>query len=210
MAPGNGGVTMATRRLRALVLAAGLTGLLFPTRAAAHCDALDGPVVLDARAALASGRLDPALKWVGPEKEAELREAFAQALAVRVSGDQARALADRFFLETLVRLHREGEGAPFTGLKPAGHIEPAIAAADQALAGGAVEPLLLKIGAEAERGVRQRFARARAARARAEESVALGREAVAAYVDFVHHVERLLAAAGADAPHGHDASHGHP
>jgi hypothetical protein len=201
---------MLRRRFAAVALAVALTGLLVPSRAAAHCDALDGPVVRDARVALASGRLDPALKWVGPGEERELRESFDLALAVRRGGDQARALADRFFLETLVRLHREGEGAPFTGLKPAGGIEPAIAAADEALASGSVEPLLRRIGAESERGLRERFARAHAARARAEESVALGREAVAAYVDYVHHVERLLEAAGAGALHGHDAPHGQP
>jgi hypothetical protein len=193
-----------------VALAVALAGLLVPPRAAAHCDALDGPVVRDARIALASGRLDPALKWVGPEAERELRESFDLALAVRRGDDRARALADRFFLEALVRLHREGEGAPFTGLKPAGGIEPAIAAADEALANGSLEPLLSRIGAAAERGVRERFARAQAARARAEESVALGRAAVAAYVEYVHHVERLLSAAGAGAQDGHDPPHGHP
>jgi hypothetical protein len=192
--------------LRSLTLSAVLTAALAP-RAAAHCDALDGPVVRDARAALDSGRVDPALKWVAPEKEGEVREAFGEALAVRRAGDRARALADRFFLETLVRLHREGEGAPFTGLKPAGQIDPAIAAADAALASGALEPMLRRIVAEAERGVRERFARAQAAHARAERSVADGREAVAAYVDYVHHVERLLQAAGSVARHGHDLPH---
>jgi hypothetical protein len=199
---------MLRRRFPAVALAVALTALLLPPRAAAHCDALDGPVVRDARIALDSGRLDPALKWVGPGEERELRESFDLALSVR--GDQARALADRFFFETLVRLHREGEGAPFTGLKAAGGIEPAIAAADEALASGSVEPLLRRIGAEAERGVRERFARAHAARGRAEQSVALGREAVAAYVEYVHHVERLLETAGAGAQDGHDATHRHP
>jgi hypothetical protein len=118
-------------------------------------------------------------------------------------------MADRFFLETLVRLHRQGEGAPFTGLKPAGGIDPGISAADEALARGDVEPLLRRIAAEAERGVRERFARALAAQARSGETVALGREAVAAYVDYVHHVEGLLQAAGGGA-HGHPTPHEEP
>lgn len=196
------------RRLPAVALAV-LLAVLVPSRVSAHCDSLDGPVVRDGRAALDSGRIEPALKWVGPEKEVELREAFTQASAVRTVGAQARTLADRFFLETLVRLHREGEGASFTGLKPAGHVEPAIAAADEAIESGALEPLLRRIGAEAEHGVRERFARARAARERADESVALGRDAMAAYVEYVHHVEKLLEAAGG-ARHGHDASHEEP
>lgn len=55
---------------------------------------------------------------------------------------EARQLADMHFFETLVRLHRAGEGAGFTGLKPAGRdLGPAIPAADKALRDANVEPL---------------------------------------------------------------------
>jgi hypothetical protein len=173
-----------------------------PSRAQAHCDSLDGPVVKDARAALDSGRADAALKWVTPDREAEIRDAFRQASAVRAAGAEARTLADRFFFETLVRVHREGEGAPFTGLKPAGHVDPAIAAADRALESGSIGTLARTLAAEAEAGLRERFERVLAARRRAGESVALGREAVAAYVEYVHYAERLQAAIGPGAaPH---------
>ena len=192
---------MERRPFPALALAALISCALVPSRAEAHCDALDGPVVRDARVALDTGSLDPALKWVGPEEEGELREAFRQARAARALGGPAREVADRFFLEAVVRLHRQGEGAAFTGLKPAGRIDPGISAADEALARGEVDPLLRRITAEAERGVRERFTRAREAQARSEESVALGREAVAAYVDYVHHVEGLLQAAGGGPEH---------
>ena len=104
----------------ALVLAGALSLTLVPRPALAHCDTLDGPVVKDARAALDAKDLTPVLKWVEYEKEGEIREAFQHALAVRALGPEARALADRFFFETLVRVHREGEGAPYTGLKPEG------------------------------------------------------------------------------------------
>jgi len=173
-----------------------------PSRAQAHCDSLDGPVVKDARAALDSGRADAALKWVTPDREAQIRDAFRQALAVRTTGLEARALADRFFFETLVRVHREGEGAPFTGLKPAGHVDPAIAAADRALESGSIDALARTLAVQAETGLRERFERVLAARRRAAESVALGREAVAAYVEYVHYAERLQATLGpASAPH---------
>jgi hypothetical protein len=180
-------------------------------RARAHCDALDGPVVKDARLALESGRVAVVLKWIAPEKESELREAFRQALVVRGPGGEARALADRYFFETLVRIHREGEGAPFTGLKPAGQVDPAIAAADQALASGSVEALARRIAGEAERGLRERFERAVASRRRSDENVELGRQAVAAYVEYVHYAERLLAAARtAPAHHDHGGVHPQP
>ncbi len=48
-----------------------------------------------------------------------------------------------YFFETLVRIHRAGEGVPYTGLKPAGRdLGPAIPMADKALETGAVEPLV--------------------------------------------------------------------
>jgi len=114
-----------------------------PTPARAHCDTLEGPVVRDARAALEAQDVTPVLKWVEPDRESEIRQAFEQAQKVRGLGPEARALADRFFFETLVRVHREGEGAPYTGLKPAGTaVDPGIAASDDSLDTGSVEPLV--------------------------------------------------------------------
>jgi hypothetical protein len=121
-----------------------------------------------------------------------------------------QALADRFFFETLVRVHREGEGAPYTGLKPAGTaVDPGIAASDTALETGSVDPLVKLLSSEVDRGLRQRFAAAAAARAHASESVEKGREYVEAYVAFMHHAERLLADASTTASHGESAAHAH-
>ncbi len=195
----------AWRPARAWLLA-GLA-LLAPSRALAHCDTVDGPVVRDARAALDAGDVTPVLKWVGGAQEAEVREAFRHALAVRALGVDARSLADRFFFETLVRVHREGEGAPYTGLKPAGTpVDPAVASADRALDTGDVESLVRTLSAAAEQGLRTRFARAAEARRHASDSVEQGRADVAAYVDLTHYAERLLQSAGGLPPH--DAAKG--
>lgn len=165
---------------------------LSPRAALAHCDTLDGPVVKDARVALDSKDVRPVLKWIAPDKEAEIRGALQRTLAVRALGPAARELADRFFFETLVRIHREGEGAPYTGLKPAGvEIEPAIAASDKALETGSVDMLVKMVVGEAERGIRERFAHAAEARTHMGESIERGREYVAAYVRFMHYAERL-------------------
>ena len=83
-------------------------------------DTLDGPVVATARIALEQGDATPVLKWVSSEYEEEVKTVFAHALAVRELSPQAREMADSYFFETLVRIHREGESAPYTGLKPAG------------------------------------------------------------------------------------------
>jgi len=190
-------------------LVAGLA-LLAPPRVLAHCDTLDGPVVKDARTALEAGEVTPVLKWVVAGKEPEVREAFRHALTVRALGPDARALADRFFFETLVRVHREGEGAPYTGLKPAGTpVDPAVAGADKALDTGDVDSLVRTVSAAAEQGLRGRFARAAETRRQADESVEKGRSYVAAYVELTHYAERLLQSATTPATHGGAAAQGH-
>ncbi len=190
---------------QAVIVSALLT--LASGAALAHCDTLDGPVVAAARVALEKGDVTPVLKWVRARDEAEIRSAFARALAVRRQGPDARELADQFFFETLVRLHRSGEGAPYAGLKPAGtDLGPAVAGADAALARGSVDALVKLVTQDAAEGVRQRFRRALDLKRRAEESVAAGREFVAAYVEYVHYVERLHQdATGAALLHEHAA-----
>ena len=183
---------------------------LVPRTALAHCDTLDGPVVKDARAALESKDVTGVLKWVRPDKEAEIREAFQQALRVRALGSEARALADRFFFETLVRVHREGEGAPYTGLKPAGTaVDPGIAASDTALGTGSVDPLVRLLTTQVDKGLRHRFAEAAEAHKHAADSVEQGRRYVTAYVEFMHYAERLLQDATTLAAHGETAAHAH-
>jgi hypothetical protein len=199
----SGRQTRDTARTARAWLLAGLA-LLAPSRVLAHCDTLDGPVVKDARAALEAADVTPVLKWVDAAQETEVREAFRHALAVRALGPDARALADRFFFETLVRVHREGEGAPYTGLKPAGTpVDPAVAGADRALDAGDVDSLVRAVSAAAERGLRTRFAQAVETRRHANESVEQGRAYVAAYVDLAHYAAGLLQSAATPA-----ASHG--
>ena len=111
------------------------------TRAEAHCDTLDGPVVATAQKALDAGDVTPLLKWVSANDEQEIRSAFSETLDVRKLGGQAQDLADRYFFETLVRIHRAGEGAPYTGLKPGTAVDPAVALADKALVSGSVDKL---------------------------------------------------------------------
>ncbi len=193
------------RTIKHLIAALSAATALWVTMAnvaGAHCDTMDGPVVADARIALEKGNIAPVLKWVKPEGEMEVTEAFSRALAVRAGGNDARELADLYFFETLVRVHRAGEGAPYTGLKPAGtEIDPAIMASDVALEKGEVEPLIKEITAEVEKGVRERYERAAQARAHAEHNTEAGRQYVEAYVEFMHYMERLHTAATTDAAH---------
>ncbi len=181
------------RRLSWFIMAgvAGYCLLAAPQRVSAHCDTLDGPVVGDARVALAKGDVTPVLKWVKPESEKEVRAAFDRTLAVRGKSPEARDLADMYFFETIVRLHRAGEGAPYTGLKPGGSTEPAIVAADKALESGSVDAFGAGIGSEVAAGLKARFSAAYEAQKHASESVDAGRTYVAAYVNYIHFVEAL-------------------
>jgi hypothetical protein len=177
----------------ALSLAATLVGA---QEAYAHCDGLDGPVVEAGRRALESGEVEHALVWVLPEGEAEVRRAFGHALDVRGLGGEARELADHFFFETLVRVHRTGEGEPFTGLKPAGRaLGPAIPASDRALETGSVTELEALLIEAVRHGLRERFEAAEAARVFDPTDVEAGRAYVSAYVPLLHYVEELHAAA---------------
>src|SRR5690606_11516104 len=135
-------LTRTAATLSALMLAGLLSG-----PASAHCDSMDGPVVKDAQRALADGDVGPVLKWVRAEDEPEIRDAFDLTRSVRGESEAAKSLADRYFFETLVRVHRASEGEAFTGLKPAGSVEPGIAAADRALAEGNADALADRIAA---------------------------------------------------------------
>ncbi len=180
---------MNARTLGAIALMAGL-GMLAPSLNA-HCDTMNGPVVAAARQALASGNLTPALKWIPKASEPEARAAFARSLQVRASGGAARELADSYFFETLVRLHRAGEGEPYKGLKPATEVDPAVAAADQALQHGSPDALIRGVTEKAGAEIRQRFESVSRARKTADQSVEAGRQYVAAYVDLMHYLERV-------------------
>lgn len=193
---------MTSRTSAAFTLAIGFS--LMPCVALAHCDSLDGPVVQDARVALAKGDPTLVLKWVRKEDEGQVREAFREAIAVRAKGDEARALADRHFFETLVRIHRAGEGEGFTGLKLAGSVDPGIAAADKALLSGSGKELAQHMSAAISDGIKKRLALALERKKHAAESVEAGREYVEAYVDYIHFVEGINRLAS------HGASHKHP
>ncbi|HSQ92093.1 MAG TPA: DUF6448 family protein, partial [Nitrospiraceae bacterium] len=119
-------INKVSRRLLSVALGIGLV-LCLASQALAHCDTLDGPVIQDARKALAAKEVTPVLKWVSEHDEQAVKKAFAEALAA-VGSKTAEAKQQKFF-EDLVRIHRAGEGAPYTGLKPAGTVEPAVAEA---------------------------------------------------------------------------------
>lgn len=172
-----------------------------PGNAAAHCDTLDGPVIQDARKALNSGDVTPVLKWVKERDEKAVRAAYIRALRAR--GKTNAEAAETVFFSTIVKIHRAGEGASFTGLKPAGSVEPAVAEADKALASGSSADLIKLLSDAVAAGIRERHKRAVATYEHKDDSVAAGREFVEAYVDYTHYVERVHADATGGGAHAH-------
>lgn len=155
--------------------------------ASAHCNTQDGPVVVAGRRALTTGNLNHALVWVHQDAEGEVRAAY---VAAATALETERTAAELRFLETLVRLHRAGEGAGFTGIKPAGTPQaPAVTAADEALAEGTLAPLEPMLPDDQRAEVARRFATTLALRDYDVDDVAAGRDFVGAYVDYVHYAK---------------------
>lgn len=180
-----------------------LIALAIPARAYAHCDTMDGPVVRAAQRALDTKKAEPVLIWVRAQDESEIRRAFAQTLAVRGLGKPAAELADRYFFETVVRLHRTGEGEPYTGLKPAGtDLGHAVPAADRALASGSVAELHHVLAEALDARLIEYFGDAAKKRSFAPDDVVAGRRYVEAYVRLLHFAEEMevLTAGRAHAP----------
>lgn len=184
--------------LRSLAMAV----LLTPFPAMAHCDSLDGPVIKAARTAFTTGDVNLVLVWVQPKDEGEIHDAFRRAQQVRKLGPEAQKLADQYFFETLVRIHRAGEGAPYTGLKPAGtDFGPALPAGDQALESGDLKPLWKLVNDNIHATLHQRFEVAVKAKSYKAGDLKAGREFVASYVGFIHYVEAVYGA-GTASEHG--------
>ena len=180
----------------ALVIVFAAMSVIDATPALAHCDGLDGPVVGAARIALQTGDLNRVLIWVRPDDISEIRRAFNEALANRKLGPQAQELADRYFFETLVRIHRAGEGAPYTGLKPAGrNLGPAIPAADKAVETGSLDELTNLLTAAVRQELHTHFHDVVAKKSFRTDDIAAGREFIESYVTFIHYVEGLYKAA---------------
>ncbi len=167
---------------------------------AAHCDTLDGPVVGAARKALENGNVNLVLIWVQKNDEAEIRNHFQKTLAVRKLNTQAKDLADMYFFETLVRLHRAGEGAGYTGLKPAGKIEPPIAAADKALESGKLDEVVKLISGRMHSGLERHFKEVTSKKKYKTDDITAGRAFASTYVEYTHYVERLFDASETLAP----------
>ncbi len=165
-----------------------------------HCDTRDGPVVKAAMRALETGNVNLVLIWVPKEAEKELKEVFKKTLQARRQGKDAMVVADDWFFETAIRLHRAGEGAPFTGLKPAGLDEgPVVPRAEKAIEIGDAKEVIGFMLHTIEEDLQQRFKHVMGKKKYDENNIHAGREYVHAFINFVvysHHLYTYVKGSG--------------
>lgn len=201
-----------TNSLKKFTFIIGMFMFLFslPQLSFAHCDSYDGPVIKDALKALKQNKVELVLKWVEPKYEKEITAKFNQTLKLSGNNKEVNKVLETHFLETLVRLHREGEGATYTGLKPAGSMTPMVEMADHSLDTKSVDGVVKAVTSHLEEILRERYAKAAELSKTKDASVKAGREYVEAYVQYTHTLEALehilhgpISHAGQDSHAGH-------
>ncbi len=187
---GNGGIIYSIERMTTFFLVLMLT-VLIGTPASAHCDSYDGPVIKDAVKALETNNVNLVLKWVTPEQEKEIIPLFNKTYTLKTGDKDIYNIVEKYFFETLVRLHRQTEGAPYTGLKPAGTTKQIIQMTDEALKTGNIDDFLVKLDNHINKVVREKYQKVAELNKVKDNSTAQGREYVEAYVDYTHTVEAM-------------------
>ena len=167
-----------------------------------HCDSVDGPVVTAASAAIAAGDVDLILPYVPADDEEEIREAFTRVLPLDTTDAPGADVARRWFFETVVRVHRAGEHAAYTGLKPAGlDVGPVIPLAEKAVETGDAGEVYRLLVAELHTELTRRLDRATRLAAAKETSVSAARAYVNAMLGFQVYANQVHQALHAE-PHG--------
>ena len=157
----------------------------------AHCDSYDGPVVKDAMKALETNNVSLVLKWVNENQTQEITALFNKTYSLRNDNKEIYTIIEKHFLETLVRLHRETEGAPYTGLKPVGTTKEIIKLTDKTITTGSANDMISKLNNHIEKVIREKYRKVSELNKVKDKSVEKGREYVKAYIDYTHTVEAI-------------------
>ncbi len=181
--------------------------VMFSQEGRSHCDTLDGPVILAAKKALEEKNANYVLIWVQKGDEKDIIAAFDKAVAGRTKAGNGEK-ADRDFFETLVRIHRAGEGAPYAGLKSAGtELNPGVVEADKSIESGKLEGVTALLAKTTKARLDAYFSRVMTKKAFPVNDVAAGREYVKAYVEYVHFVEGLYNLTTKEGGHHAEGAH---
>ena len=159
--------------------------------ASAHCDSYDGPAIKDAIKALETNNVSLVLKWITSDQEKDIIPLFKKTYALKSGDKEVYDIVEKHFFETLVRLHRETEGATYTGLKPAGTTKPIIQLSDKAIESNDIDELLVKLNNHTGKVIREKYEKVAILDKVKNESPEKGREYVKAYVDYTHTLEAI-------------------
>lgn len=176
-------------KMRTILLA--MVFMLTSISGFAHCDSYDGPVIKDALTALDNNNVELVLKWIDSHQEQEVIALFNKTYNLKDGDIEVYTIVEKHFLETLVRLHRETEGAPFTGLKPAGSMTPMVEMADRSIEINSMEEVSKTVTTHLEEVLRERYAKVMELSKTKDNSVEEGRAYVHAYVEYTHTLEAL-------------------
>jgi len=176
-------------KMRTILLA--MVFMLTSISGFAHCDSYDGPVIKDALTALDNNNVELVLKWIDAHQEQEVIALFNKTYNLKDGDIEVYTIVEKHFLETLVRLHRETEGAPFTGLKPAGSMTPMVEMADRSIEINSMEEVSKTVTTHLEEVLRERYAKVMELSKTKDNSVEEGRAYVHAYVEYTHTLEAL-------------------
>ncbi len=157
----------------------------------AHCDSYDGPVIKDAYKALETNNVNLVYKWISEAQESEINDLFALTVRTKLSNKDLYPIVEKHFLETLVRLHRETENAPYTGLKEAGTTAPIIQLSDGAITSDNIEHVTVPLTNHINSVISEKFERVKSLEAIKDTNAENGRKYVDAYVDYTHTIEAL-------------------
>lgn len=168
-----------------------LFSLIGTQQASAHCDSFDGPALIDAAKALETNNVELIKKWILAEDEAVVVPLFHKTYTLKDGDAEVYEIVKTHFYETFVRLHREMEGATFTGLKPADTTAHITVMSDKALENGNFEGLLAALNKHVNGQLTEKYEKTAALYRVKDRSVEDGRAYVAAYVDYTHAVEAV-------------------
>lgn len=195
-------ISKVKMRFRKIALLLGLI-IGFSTVGFAHCDSYDGPVIQDAYKALEMEKVNYVMKWIATEHEMEIKKLFDKTIRLKNGDAEVYSIVEKHFLETLVRYHRETEGAPYTGLKPAGSTAEIVQMADNSIAKKEVKTLLKDLNNHIQAVISEKYEKVMELEKVKDNSTAEGRAYVEAYVDYTHTLEALEEVLSHEGAHQH-------
>lgn len=157
-----------------------------------HCDSMDGPVVKAAIKALDNQNVNLILPYVPKDGENEVTNAYTKVIKLRKQSEEAKYIADQYFFETVVRIHRAGEGAPFTGLKPAGLDNgPVVPVAEEAIQTGSADKLITLLTNRLKSEIEKKFAKVIGLKKQEIGPIDKAREYVSTMLGFIVNSHKL-------------------